>query len=426
MRPLSRRPQRPVFWLQPQGRAGTRRPWWDSQHAAPALAVPPPALDNTPHPTSALFLPKPRPRWPDVKQENRGLGRTFAVAAQLPRARHAEARSPGRRRGRCLQACITGGSPSSQRESGPTLGTKAGSGDQSAGKRGEDAFRSIQDSPAPPAAPDLSLQTEEGVSAVPVRRDKGDPARTEQLGAAVTPGGCPGPHCLARLPAPRGSAAGQRDSAPRRPCPPASLSSSSSSPRPPPFKGHAASKPRPRRRHLVVFPPGPCHPATWRVTAEAEAPPQLPARPVPAGRGAQTHGCPLVAGRRAPAAPAAAPWPALPAARPRGCGAGRPLRPRVQSGATRGRPSLHAVQTVSAVGLRRGAFGTRCFVFQDFPTGVPSLGSQVWGLRSAGTANASLVPGVGRPAPFSGPRVPVCPAFPHLPSGSTSLSRCIS
>lgn len=55
-------------------------------------------------------------------------------------------------------------------------------------------------------------------------------------------------------------------------------------------------------------------PATWHfLPAEAEAPPQLPARPVPAGRGPQTRGCPLAAGRAPPrpARPALAiPFPA--------------------------------------------------------------------------------------------------------------------
>lgn len=65
----------------------------------------------------------------------------------------------------------------------------------------------------------------------------------------------------------------------------------------------------PPRRHLVVFlhsssasSPHPT-PATWRAAAEETAPAQLPARPVPAGCGPQTRGCPLVARRGAVATP---------------------------------------------------------------------------------------------------------------------------
>jgi hypothetical protein len=48
----------------------------------------------------------------------------------------------------------------------------------------------------------------------------------------------------------------------------------------------------------IPTPPHPI-PATWRAAAEEKAPAQLPARPVPAGCGTQTRGCPLVAGRGA-------------------------------------------------------------------------------------------------------------------------------
>ena len=77
--------------------------------------------------------------------------------------------------------------------------------------------------------------------------------------------------------------------------------------------------PPPRHRHLVVC-SRPSRPATWRVAAEAEAPPQLPARPVPAGRGPQTRGCPLAAG-------CAPPRPALAISLP----AGRTSAPRCVS-----------------------------------------------------------------------------------------------
>lgn len=73
-------------------------------------------------------------------------------------------------------------------------------------------------------------------------------------------------------------------------------------------------EPRPRR-HFVVF-SGPSRPRTWRVAAEAKAPPPLPARPVPAGRGPQTRDCPLAAFRARPRPPPP-PFPPLQAARPR-------------------------------------------------------------------------------------------------------------
>ncbi|XDB62092.1 hypothetical protein AB1E18_015443 [Capra hircus] len=72
--------------------------------------------------------------------------------------------------------------------------------------------------------------------------------------------------------------------------------------------------PRPLPPPSCCLPPS--RPATWHfLSAEAEAPPQLPARPVPAGRGPQTRGCPLAAGcaprRAAPPDPALAiPFPA--------------------------------------------------------------------------------------------------------------------
>lgn len=73
-----------------------------------------------------------------------------------------------------------------------------------------------------------------------------------------------------------------------------------------------ARNPAPRR-HFVVF-SSPSRPRTWRVAAEAKAPPPLPARPVPAGRGPQTRDCPLAAFRArprpAPPAPAAISSPA--------------------------------------------------------------------------------------------------------------------
>lgn len=89
-------------------------------------------------------------------------------------------------------------------------------------------------------------------------------------------------------------------------------------PRTPPFAGPVVSGypsgPHPLPPPSCCLPPS--RPATWHfLSAEAEAPPQLPARPVPAGRGPQTRGCPLAAGcaprRAAPPDPALAiPFPA--------------------------------------------------------------------------------------------------------------------
>ncbi|XDA85723.1 hypothetical protein R6Z07M_015458 [Ovis aries] len=158
----------------------------------------------------------------------------------------------------------------------------------------------------------------------------------------------------------------------------------------------------------------PSRPATWHfLSAEAEAPPQLPARPVPAGRGPQTRGCPLAAGcaprRAAPPDPALAiPFPAR--------------RTYVRRGASRGQgsrcarpgegPSPRAFAWVPGIFTRslncklvrpqpRG-FGTRCPVFQDFETGPSPLAFP-----------KRLLPSVGALSP-SGVR----PERVHRPAGS--------
>ncbi|VCW67351.1 unnamed protein product, partial [Gulo gulo] len=82
-----------------------------------------------------------------------------------------------------------------------------------------------------------------------------------------------------------------------------------------PASSRAPADPAPSRRHFVVF-SSPSRPRTWRVAAEAKAPPPLPARPVPAGRGPQTRDCPLVAVRARPRPPLP-PFLPLAVARPR-------------------------------------------------------------------------------------------------------------
>lgn len=134
------------------------------------------------------------------------------------------------------------------------------------------------------------------------------------------------------------------------------------------------------RRHLVVF-PSPCRPATWPVAAEAEEPPQLPARPVPAGRGPQTRGCPLAAGCGVPAAPRSPARPSaisLPARRTSApaaaLGAGLPLREPASMRSARGTCASTRRLSSKLVYLRPEILVRGAWCFWTFTTSFPRWG----------------------------------------------------